>query len=75
MILRFDDGSRCCCDEKFPLCQECEKRRRKRYRGDRDLPKTGRDLLDVAFAERILAKKAPSSSITWQNLSAGRSNS
>ncbi len=36
MILRFDDGNKCCCDKKFPLCQQCEKKRRKRYRGDRD---------------------------------------
>lgn len=34
-----------------------------------------REGLDIEKAERILAKKPPSSTITWLELSAGRSNS
>jgi hypothetical protein len=73
MILRFDDGLKCCCDRKFPICQQCDKKRRKRYRGNRD--DVSHDHLGVALANRILAKRPVSSSITWLELSAGRSNS
>jgi len=38
MILRFDDGSKCCCDGRVPICQQCDQKRRRRYRGNRDMP-------------------------------------
>jgi hypothetical protein len=51
MLLRFDDGLKCCCDKKFPLCQQCEKKRRQRYSGKRDKP--SRDELGVELANRM----------------------
>ena len=53
-------------------------KRRERARREREASKLGSTVrygdLDIAFAEKILAKKPPSRAVTWLELSAGRSN-
>jgi hypothetical protein len=70
----------CTCGRKAPRCAHCLKLGRMANRNLKERRKAGialiqGDPLDIAKAERILAKKPPSSAITWLELSAGRSNS
>lgn len=83
--------AKCTCKRIAPRCEYCledkrrrnkesyttEKRREReaRYRERKFHGVIAHDPLDVAYANRILAKKPPSSAITWLELSAGRSNS
>jgi len=83
--------TKCSCKRVAPRCEYCradkrkrnkaayttEKRRERARRERMRIKLVGHkpDYLDVGYAEKILARRPPSSPITWLELSAGRSNS
>jgi len=77
---------KCFCNRKAPRCAHClqgavnaRKRRRERGIKERAANKIGAKVLygemDIAYANRILSQPCPSTPITWEHISAGRSNS
>lgn len=61
--------------KKYSTVARRERARRERANGVKYYRGNYRDEKDIKQAEIILSRKPPSSSITWEHISAGRSNS